>query len=90
MLVALVAAQTTAPLTEAEKRAYVMCVIEHNLSSTSCKNIAKSQAANNNEATACSTLETFKLTLSLFGCTQADYDLLHKILCEKQHVVACP
>ncbi|KAH9512694.1 hypothetical protein Btru_037945 [Bulinus truncatus] len=70
----------------AAKRAYVMCIIETQLSSQSCKTTAKAQAANNDESTACATLETFKLLLGIVGCTTDDYNLLHKVLCEKVRV----
>ncbi|KAK0041170.1 hypothetical protein Bpfe_029385, partial [Biomphalaria pfeifferi] len=65
----------------------ILCIIETRLSSNLCKSTSRAQAmAGNDPATACSTLETFKIMLPLVGCTSADYDLLHSIVCEHKDI----
>ncbi|XP_013076008.2 uncharacterized protein LOC106062287 [Biomphalaria glabrata] len=65
----------------------ILCIIETRLSSNLCKSTSKAQAmAGSDPATACSTLETFRIMLPLVGCTTADYDLLHSIVCEHKDI----
>lgn len=65
----------------------VLCIIETQLSSSSCKNSARLQAdAENDPATACATLEALRVLLEIVHCTSADYDLLHSVVCEQKDI----
>ncbi|CAL1530309.1 unnamed protein product [Lymnaea stagnalis] len=70
----------------AAQKAHVMCVIDSQLSSASCKRTAKAQVnAAADAASGCATLETFHGLLGIIGCNAHDYDILHKLICE--HIV---
>ncbi|KAK6962316.1 hypothetical protein BgiMline_032411 [Biomphalaria glabrata] len=67
----------------------ILCVIETQLSTDRCKDVARNGAVTGGDPkSACASLQTFKEGLSIFGCSDADYDILEAMVCFNKDI-AC-
>lgn len=89
---AVVTSTTSAPDKDADAhREKVLCVIDTQLSSKTCKATARSQAEGKSDrVAACNTLKNFAAILDKFECTQADYNKLYEVICDNKDVQCTP
>ncbi|KAK6962319.1 hypothetical protein BgiMline_032415, partial [Biomphalaria glabrata] len=74
-----------------DMHAYMGCIIETKLSNEACKAYARSHGPSSPDpAQACSGLQAAKASFLSAGCTVADYNILHAIVCEHQHIQCVP
>ncbi|XP_059161862.1 uncharacterized protein LOC131944958 [Physella acuta] len=74
---------TNASQTSTEHKEKVLCIIDTQLSSDSCRATARQQAEGESEqGHACETLKSFQSALDAIGCSKQDYDTLYSVICD--------
>ncbi|KAK0041169.1 hypothetical protein Bpfe_029384, partial [Biomphalaria pfeifferi] len=72
---------------EGPTKEQMLCIIETRLTEGRCRDTARERAENGHDPkTACTTLRTFKDSLSTVGCTDRDYTMLEEVVCDHQNL----
>ncbi|CAL1530307.1 unnamed protein product [Lymnaea stagnalis] len=83
---------TSAPDKDADAhREKLLCVIDTQLSSKTCKATIRGQAEGKSDRVeGCNTLKMFEPLLAQFNCTVDDYNKLYEVICEDKDVPCTP